>query len=194
MTRDEFINRLRSGLGGMPQALADDALADYEAHFDAALDEGRSEAEVAEALGDPRRLAREIKLEHGIRRWEEVRSPSAAWTAVIAFIGLGALDIMLLLPVLLSIIGGMIAAYAVAIAGFVAGGAMAVIGPFSAFPGGPLTAILIGIGLMALAIMIAALLTILTIWLINALMWFGRLHYRIIEPAIGGDTKQGRPE
>ena len=36
----------------------DDVIADYEAHFDAGAAEGRSELEVAEALGNPGRLAR----------------------------------------------------------------------------------------------------------------------------------------
>ena len=187
MTRDDFLKRLNRGLSGMPPAMAADVVADYEAHFDAARDEGRTEAEVAEALGDPGRLARELKLEAGIRRWEEVRSPSAAWTAVIAFLGLGAIDIMILLPVLLPMIGVVLGLYAAVLGVFIAGGAVMLAGPFSGFPGGAFAAVLCGAGMMTAAVAFGALLSIGTIWLVNGLMWFGRLHYRIIEPAIKSD-------
>jgi len=57
MTRNEFIKRLRAGLGGMPAEDIAEIVSDYEAHFDAAAADGRPEAEVAEALGNPGRLA-----------------------------------------------------------------------------------------------------------------------------------------
>jgi len=184
MTRDDFLKRLERGLAGAPADLRADVMSDYAAHFDAAAEEGRSETEVAEALGDPGRLARELKLEAGIRRWEEARSPSSAWGAVLAFLGLGAIDIIILLPILLSVIGVMIGLYAGVLGVFLGGAGIMVIGPISGFPGGAFTALFCGLGVMALAIAIGALLNILTIWLVNALMWFGRLHYRVIQPAI----------
>ena len=58
MMRNEFIKRLKAGLKGMPQDAIDDIVADYEEHFEAGLAEGRSEEEVAAALGNPSRLAR----------------------------------------------------------------------------------------------------------------------------------------
>jgi len=184
MTRDEFLKRLRRGLQGAPDATVNDIMSDYEAHFDAASAEGRSDAEVAEALGDPARIARELRLEAGIKRWEEVRSPSSAWTAVIAFLGLGAIDILVLLPILLPAIGVIIGLYAALLGLFIAGGGITIAGPFSGFPGGPVAAVLVGLGLMAAAVAFVALLNIVTIGLVNALLWFGRLHYRVIEPAI----------
>lgn len=184
MTRDEFMRRLSRGLEGLPQATIDEILADYADHFEAASAEGRSEAEVAAALGDPSRLARELKLEAGIKRWQEVRSPSSAWTAVIALLGLGAIDILILLPLLLPAIGVMIGLFVAVVAIFIGGGGVLIFGPFSDFPGGPLAAALWGLGMMAGAVSLGALLGIASIWLVNALMWFGRLHYRVIEPAI----------
>ena len=79
MTRDDFIKRLERGLAGMPADVIAEITGDYTDHFDAAAEDGRSEAEVAEALGDPGRIARELRLEAGIKRWEQGRSPSAAW-------------------------------------------------------------------------------------------------------------------
>jgi len=184
MTRNDFIRRLRSGLKGMPAEDIAEIVADYEAHFDAAAAEGRPEAEVAEALGNPGRLARELRLEAGIRNWQSDRTPSSAWAAVLALMGLATIDILILVPIVLPILGVFFAFYVIALSLFVAGGFVAIAGPFSGFPGGVLVAVLGGLGLMAGAVALAALLTIFTIWIINALMWFGRLHYKVIEPAI----------
>ena len=59
MTRAEFLARLRRGLVGLPAATAAEISADYETHFDDGVAAGRSEAEIAQALGNPDRLARE---------------------------------------------------------------------------------------------------------------------------------------
>jgi uncharacterized membrane protein len=184
MTRDEFLKRLLRGLKGLPQDAIDDIMADYADHFEAGEAEGRSDAEIAAALGDPARLARELKLEAGINAWQEARSPSAAWTAVIALLGLGAIDILILLPILMTVIGVIFGFYCAIAAMFFGGGAALIAGPFTGFPGGALVAILGGLGVMAAAVGLGALLTIFTIWLINALMWFGRLHYQLLKPAI----------
>ena len=57
MNRAEFLARLRRGLVGLPAATANEIVNDYEAHFADGAAAGRSEAEVAEALGDPDRLS-----------------------------------------------------------------------------------------------------------------------------------------
>ncbi|GGZ05282.1 DUF1700 domain-containing protein [Novosphingobium colocasiae] len=184
MTRNEFIRRLKAGLKGIPEADLADIVADYDAHFDAALAEGRSEAEVAEALGNPGRLARELRLEAGIRNWQSDRTPSSAWAAVLAFMGLATIDILILLPIVLPVLGVMFGLFVAVVAIFIAGGFVMIAGPFSGFPGGAFVAVFAGLGLMAAAVGAGALLTLVGIWVVNALMWFGRLHYRVIEPAI----------
>lgn len=184
MTRDDFLKKLHRGLVGLPKSATDDIMSDYAAHFDSAGEEGRSEAEVAAALGDPGRIAREHKLEAGVRRWEDVRTPSSAMTAVVAVLGLGAIDILVLAPVLLPVIGVVFGLYVALLGVFIAGGAIMIAGPFGGFPGGPFVALLSGLGMMSAATALAALLTIATTWLVNALIWFGRLHYKVIQPAI----------
>ena len=68
------------------------------------------------------------------------------------------------------------------------GGGIMIAGPFLDFPGGPLAAILMGLGLMAGAIFLAALLAVVTVWLVNGLVWFARLHYRLLKPALEPQT------
>lgn len=184
MTRAEFMGRLRRGLVGMPAAAADDIAADYEIHFEDGTAAGRSEAEVAAALGDPDRLARELRAEAGAQRWHQEKNPSAAAGAIFAVLGLGAIDLLILLPIFMSVIGVLFGFIMAAVGVFIAGGVVMVAGPFAGFPGGPAAAILGGIGLMAGATALGALTSVLTILLVNATVWYARLHYRLLKPAL----------
>jgi len=184
MTRQAFIERLRDGLRGLPQQAVADIVADYETHFADGAAAGRSDDEVAAALGDPARLARELRAEIGLKRWEESRSPSGAASAVFAVLGLGALDLLVLLPILMGVGGTLFGMALAAIAGLFAGGALFAAGPFADFPGGPAAAILGGLGVMSGATALGALVILVTVGLVNALVWYGRLHYRLLKPAI----------
>ncbi|MBI1198119.1 MAG: DUF1700 domain-containing protein [Phenylobacterium sp.] len=184
MTREAFIARLREGLRGLPPQAVADIIADYEAHFADGEAEGRSEADVAKALGDPDRLAREIRAESTMARWREERSPSAAASAVFAVLGLGAIDILVLLPILMGIAGAIFGLAVAVVVCFFAGAVVFAAGPFVDPPGGPVTAILAGIGIMAGSASGGAVLTIVSIGLMNALVWYGRLHYRLLKPAL----------
>ena len=184
MTRTEFLSRLRQGLVGLPMSVAAEIVADYETHFEDGAAAGRSEAEVAAALGDPSRLARELRAEAGAQRWHQEKNPSAAAAAVFAVLGLGAIDILILLPILMGVIGALFGIGIAVIAVFFTGGGLMVGGPFVDPPGGPMAAILAGLGLMAGATSAGALLAVVTIGLVNALVWFARLHYRLLKPAL----------
>jgi uncharacterized membrane protein len=184
MTRADFLARLKRGLVGLPTSTAADILNDYEAHFDDGKAAGRSEAEVADALGDPDRLARELKAEAGVKRWTQEQTPSAAAGAVFAVLGLGAIDIIILLPILMGVIGTLFGCFVAVIALFGSGLGVMVAGPFAGFPGGGLAAFFIGLGLMACAVTVGALLSIAPILLVNGLIWFARLHYRLLKPAL----------
>ena len=184
MTKDEFIAKLKQGLDGLDPKSLDEILADYQAHFSDGLSAGRSEAEVASALGDPERLARELRAESQLKQWEANKTPNSALTALFALIGLGALDVLFLLPLILAVAGTLLGFFAAAIAFFIAGGVFFVVVPFVGLPGGALAALLGGLALMALAVTITALTAIASIWLFNGIVWFARLHYRLIKPAI----------
>jgi uncharacterized membrane protein len=184
MTRAAFIARLREGLRGLPAPAVTELTADYEAHFAEAAAAGRDEADVARALGDPDRLARELRAEAGLKRWEEQRNPSAAAQAVFAVLGLGAVDVLVLLPILMGVLGALFGCFVAVVAVFVSGGVVFAAGPFLGFPGGPVAAVFCGIGLMAGGASAGAVLTLVSIALVNGLVWYGRLHYRLLKPAI----------
>lgn len=184
MNRAEFLARLRRGLVGLPAATANEIVADYEAHFADGAAAGRSEAEVAEALGDPDRLARELKAEAGAQRWRQEPSASSAAGAVFGILGLGAIDILILLPIALPVFGTVLSILVAGVAVFIAGGFVLVAGPFLGGPGGAAAAALLGVGLMGLGIFMGGTMALLTKWLIDATVWYARLHYRVIKPAL----------
>jgi len=100
VSRDEFLASLRTGLAGLPEREIDEVLADYSTHFSEGEAAGRTAAEVAAALGDPARLAKELRAEAGLRRWQDRRSAGNFFGAIFAFIGLATVDLIVLLPVL----------------------------------------------------------------------------------------------
>jgi uncharacterized membrane protein len=184
MTRSEFLTKLKAGLSGMPPSAIADIVSDYETHFADGAAAGRSEQEVAAALGDPTRLARELRAEQGLKAWQETRTPSTAVAAVFAVLGLGALDFLFLFPILIGVASTILALYICVVAGVFAGGVMLVGGPFYDGPGGVAALMLAGLGVIALSISLGAALTLATTWLVNALVWYGRLHFRLLKPAI----------
>jgi len=188
MTRQAFINRLRDNLKGLPPGVAEEIVSDYEAHFADAVADGRSEAEVAQALGDPGRLARELKAEVGLKRWEAERNPSAASAAIFAVLGLATFDLLVLLPTLLGV-GGALLGFAVAsVAVFFAGCWVFIVGITGNGPADavatPLQYLFAGTGLMSGSVAVFACLGLLVIGLVNLLVWYGRLHFRLIKPAV----------
>jgi uncharacterized membrane protein len=184
MTRQDFIQRLRAGLSGIPEPARNEIVADYEAHFTDGVAAGRGEADIAAALGDPDRLARELRAEAGLKRWEAERNPEAAAAAVFAVLGLGAIDVLILLPILVGVVSVMCAFGIMIIVGFIIGAVVFATGPFGHGPGGPGAALLFGLGLMALSVFNGSILTLVSIGLVNGLVWYGRLHYRLLKPAI----------
>lgn len=184
MSEQAFLNRLRSGLRGLPADVVGDIVADYEAHFAEGAAAGRSEADVAAALGDPARLARELRAEATLKRWETERNPAAAASAIWAILGLGAIDVLVLLPILMSFGSSLLGVFVAALMCFAVGVFAFAVGPL-VIHGAPVSAILLsGLGLMSFGTFVGAVTTIVTIGGVNGLVWYGRLHLRLIRPAL----------
>lgn len=184
MTKDQFLAALRAHLTGVSQTTADDIIADYASHFDEGMAAGRNEADIAAALGDPARLARELRAQAGLKRWEEERSPSAAAGAVLAILSLGAIDLLILLPLLMVVCSLMFAFACVSAALAVAGVVVLLVSPFSVFAGTLdfLKMLLTGVGLTSAGVSIGSLMTLAGIGVINFLIHYGRFHLRLIKP------------
>ncbi|MFM1959025.1 MAG: hypothetical protein RL588_542 [Pseudomonadota bacterium] len=184
MSRELFLGRLRTGLAGLPPETIEEYVADYAAHFDEGVAAGRSEADVAAGLGDPARLARELKAEVGLKRWEAERNPSAAATAIFGLLGLGAIDVLILLPILLPILGVLLGFAITSVVGFGAGAFVFVSGAFFGAVREIAAVMLAGLGVMAGSVSVGALTALVTVALVNALVWYGRLHLKLLKPAL----------
>jgi uncharacterized membrane protein len=183
MNRARFCSTLRENLNGIPAGTADEIIEDYAAHFSEGVAAGRSEEEISAALGDPVRLAKELRVERGLQRWEKRRTPANAVTAIIALMGMGAIDIIFLLPFLLTLTAMLGTLYLASVGVFIGGAWTLAFGPFANPFGSPFAAILFGLGMISAAVSAVAVLTIIVIGFVNALVWYARLHYRVLKLA-----------
>jgi uncharacterized membrane protein len=187
MNRNEFLTRLRQGLVGLDPDYIRDVMNDYESHFEDGRESGRSEYEIAAALGDPGRLARELRAEAGFKRWEEHKSPGNMAGAVLALLGLATIDLVLLLPFLGAVFGIFIGC-SVAVLVLVTVGFALMIGAL--FPGlawfgltgGPevMAVGLVGVGMVSLGVGLGALFSMIVNWIVKAAVQYARLHFRLI--------------
>lgn len=185
MNRDDFLCILSDGLAGLPPHEIDDILADYVAYFDEANASGRSEEEVAAALGDPRRLARELRAESGLRRWENHHSLGNSATVLLALGGLAAVDILFLLPLLFAVIVAMLVmGLVIFVLGIVGIGlllSLLKVGHFASIAAMVVRAAA-GIGLIAGSMGCVALLALALNRAVKMLGTYARLHYRLLKP------------
>jgi len=184
MNRTNFLSQLRAGLSGLPPDEVEELVADYDAHFEEGLDEGRSEDEVAAALGSPRRLARELRAEAGLRKWETNRSAGNYAAAVFALIALLALDFVILLPFLFLPLLGIVIIVAFALLGMLVGGIALLTNTLT--DGGLIGNIgiarsLTSIGLIAGGIGGGALFILILELILKLLAKYARLHYRLLD-------------
>jgi uncharacterized membrane protein len=183
MNKNQFLVTLRRRLGGMPQAEIDEIIADYAAHFADGAAVGRSEEEVARALGDPLRLARELRAEAGFQRWERSRTPSNFVAAVFGFVALVAVDFVFLLPFLASLALLTLTAGLVAVALCLAGLALFLSAGFLGLHSFMRASA--GLGLLGFGVGGAALLVILVDCVVRLLGKYARLHYTLLRHADG---------
>lgn len=100
MSKNEFLQQLAAALGDLPAAEREEILADYRAYFDDAQADGRSEADVTAALGDPQRLARELRADRKLQQWEANKTPGNLKQVLAALAGLGVINLLLAMPYL----------------------------------------------------------------------------------------------
>ena len=186
MNRAHFMAQLRDGLSGLHHTDISDIVADYESHFADGAADGRSEDEVAAALGDPQRLARELRAEVGFKRWEENRSAGNFLGVVLALLGLATIDFVILLPILCALaahllrpVGGMPGLHRGRQLSAVQSAALRLGRGDGQSPAQPL----IGIGLISGAIGGGALLLLLMEIIAKLLIRYARLHFRLFDSA-----------
>jgi len=110
--------------------------------------------------------------------------------AIFAVLGLGAIDILFLLPILIGVAAALFALFLATFVIMIVGGALFVGSPFHHGLGSPAGVMLAGLGLMAGSMSSGAVLILITIGLVNGLVWYGRLHYRLLKPAVESQERE----
>jgi uncharacterized membrane protein len=187
LNREEFLAALRAALRGLRPQEIEDIVADYRAYFAEGQAAGRSEDDVAKALGDPARLAKELRAEAGLRRWENRRTPANYVGAIVALCGLAALDLIILLP-LLCVLGLIAFVIGVVLFALIVAG-LAVLASLSWVASSgwdyAVSIVLTGVGLIAGGIGWGALLLLAMEGVLLLLGKYARLHYQLLKPADG---------
>ena len=185
MTQAEFLETLHRRLAGLPPDEIDELVGDYAMHFAEGMAAGRSEADIAAALGDPQRLARELRAEAGLRRWETARTPANFFAAMAGFLALIAVDFVFLLPLVAGLMLFTLIAGIVMIALSVAG--LVLLAKLFSWEGlfvfKSITRILYGVGLLGVGIGGGALLLMMVDYVVRLLGRYARLHYVLLNKA-----------
>jgi len=122
MTKNEFLEILRTNLKGLPEDEIKDILYDYNEHFLIGISKGRTEEEIATSLGNPKQLAKEIKANYHITKVESGYSLRNLFQAVFASVGLGFFNLVYVVGPFLGIIGALIGLFVAGIVIIVSGG------------------------------------------------------------------------
>ncbi len=119
MNKDEYLKELTRLMRNLPEEEREDILSDYQEHFIIGVEKGRSEEEIAKALGNPKTVAKQINAEYMVRRAEDKQSAGSMFEAILAAAGLGIFNLIFVaIPALILV--------AVIITLFAVGGAMIV--------------------------------------------------------------------
>lgn len=166
MNRSEFIRILRKELDRLPQDEIDAAVEYYEEYFDEAGPD--KEAEIIKELGNPRKIANQIRSEYEVRKLdEEETSTTRKGLSAIWWVIIGICSAPVSIPVAIVLVALAVAGFAVAVAivvsvfaaiiGAVVGAAGMIVLGAIAIPAAFSTAVLfIGGGLLGLAVSAAA--------------------------------------
>jgi len=175
MQKDDYLKILGSSLAGIPGSERQEILADYAEHFEMGLLDGRSEEEIAHALGDPRSIGREYTALSLVKNAETDPSAGGLGRAILATIGLGLFKLLVVLIPLICIIiilaFLLVIGFSLCCAGPILTGTavLEVLGIVSgAIPFSVPAAIFLGIGLTSLGLLI-----------ILGEFWLARILYRI---------------
>ncbi|BBH22776.1 hypothetical protein Back11_41210 [Paenibacillus baekrokdamisoli] len=117
MIRDQYLHHLWELLKPVPEKLRREWMFDYEEHFRLAAEHGRSEAEAASELGDPRLIAKELLLGYRVEQADDKKgSITLVSRAVLAAVSLGFFNLVFVLGPFIALLGVLLALWGVSLA------------------------------------------------------------------------------
>lgn len=197
MDKKEFLAALEKALGNMSVSEKQDILYDYDEHFSAGIEAGKSEQEIAEGLGTPALLARQFRADYLVKKAEDHKSTENILRAVLAIIGLGFFNLVIVLGPFLAAVGVLAGLLTAAVAVTAAGvfSFFAVIVSPLAFPFLPHNLVISNtatamIGGMLLSLGISALGILMGIGVIYMIKWFYNLTIQYLKMNISIATNR----
>lgn len=164
LTKEQFLTQLKKSLKGISSDERQDILQDYEEHFAIGLEEGKTEQQIADSLGQPSQIARELTAMHHLEKVETTATTGNVIRAVWAVIGLGFFNIVIVLGPFIGLLGVIFAGWVTGVS-FVASpilvlvNAVVNVGTFQLFD------LFASIGLCGLGLLIGLGMFFITKWL-----------------------------
>ncbi|CAM4106992.1 HAAS signaling domain-containing protein [Lederbergia lenta] len=118
MNKYQFVKQLDSSLKKLPAGERLDIVQDFEEHFAIGMEEGKSEEEIANSLGSPRQIAKEIVASYHLEKVETTATTGNIFRAVWAVIGLGFFNLLIVLAPFMTLAAFIIAGWTAGI-GFI---------------------------------------------------------------------------
>jgi uncharacterized membrane protein len=121
LNKRDFLNHLEGSLRGINYEDKKDIIYDYEEHFSVGLEQGKSEEEICQNLGDPKVIAKQFRANYMVDKAKNDTSAGNIIRAVVAVISLGFFNIVFVLGPFLGVVGVLIGVFAAALGVFLAG-------------------------------------------------------------------------
>lgn len=115
MNKNEYLTKLKNELGNVDNIAKDEIIYDFTEHFDAGLEQGKTEEEIAEALGDPRVNAKQYRAEYIVQQAHKNSSGVNVFRAIFAAISLGFFNLIFMLPIFAVIFSIIVSLFAISL-------------------------------------------------------------------------------
>jgi uncharacterized membrane protein len=115
LNKDQFLKQLNSSLNRLSSEERQDILKDYEEHFSIGLEAGKTEEQIANSLGSPNQIVKELLAEYHLDKVEIAATSGNIIRAVWAAIGLGFFNLVIVLGPFIGLVGVALAGWVVAI-------------------------------------------------------------------------------
>ena len=112
MNREQFLETLAKALNSLPETELNEILDDYRMHFREGLREGRTEADIAAALGDPAAIGRMFRADFMVAKAGDSATFRNVAGAAMALIGLGLFNLLFVAGPVLLLFAAMVVAWA----------------------------------------------------------------------------------
>lgn len=203
MNKDDYLKELTRLLRKLPKEERDDVVSDYHEHFIIGIEKGRSEEEIAKALGNPKTVAKQINAEYMVRKAEDKQSAGSMFEAILAAAGLGIFNLIFVAVPTLIVVALILTAFAVGGAMIIGGILITISYMFQPLiplinlnlPLGGILGIFggifIGVSLTILGVGLVAATAYITKWLYGLAIRYLKYNIRLIKGRKGSKKSQG---